>query len=240
MTVSLLNKIDHHSVSSVQKWADCPRSWWVNYVLGEQLPSSVAASFGSQYDILVSKKLGLQPKEEPTELVEGVEDAVSGYFSQEHAFRDASVAQGEVNITPGQWSVFGEMHDLCVEIAKPVLGFIDLEDPLRGKLVDLKTSSGAGSQPKWGFQVLIYALARHYGQAEIHLMTRTKNPAWYRYMVPVEPQALKWAMTNFTFYANQIEDALRSGNGENLARNPGFYCSWCAEQINCPARSIIY
>lgn len=237
---NLLNKIDHHSVSSVQKWADCPRSWWTHYVLGEKLPSSAAASFGSQYDILVSKKLGLQPKEEPGELVEDVEDAVAGYFSQDHAFREASSAQGEIYITPDQWSVFGEMNGICVEIAKPVLGYIDLENPLKGKLVDLKTSSRAGKQPKWGFQVLIYALARHYKQAEIHLMTRTKIPAWYRYMVPVEPEALKWAMLNFTFYANQIEAGLRSGNGEALARNPDFYCSWCAEQINCPARSVIY
>lgn len=232
--MNLLNKIDHYSVSSVQKWADCPRSWWAKYILDLDLPSSEAASFGSQYDQLISQKLGLN-NEPMKELLEGVEDAVAGYLSQPHAMKKATGAQVEIRITPEQWAIFGEMHDLCVEIKKPITGYIDLCDDLESKLVDLKTSKRAGMQGKWAFQVLIYALAKQFCQARIHLMTRTKTPAYYDYMVFVSKEALAWAITNFTFYANQIEKALEEGHGE-LARNPDFYCDWCPEKLDCPAK----
>lgn len=228
--MSLLNKIDHISVSSIQKWIDCPRSWWVKYVLGLDTPSSEAASFGSQYDQLISKKLGFETEPMKQPLVDGVEDAVAGYFSQPYAMKDATGAQGKVFITPDQWAVHGEILGLSVEIFKPILGYIDLENRLRGILTDLKTSTRAGAQNKWAFQVLTYALERQYQQAEIHLMTRTKTPAWYRYRVPVTPESLRWMMGTFTFYAKQIEDALRSGNGETLPCRPDYYCGWCADQ----------
>lgn len=233
--MSLLNKIDHYSVSSVQKWADCPRSWWVKYILDMDLPSSEAASFGSQYDQLIAERLGFKSEKPIGDLVEGVEDAVSGYFTQPHAMKKATGAQTEIRITPEQWMVFGEMHDLCVEIKKPIIGYIDLCDDLESKLVDLKTSSRAGMQAKWAFQVLLYALAKQFAQARIHLFTRTKNPAYYDYMVFVSKEAMAWVITNFTFYANQIEKALVEGHGE-LARNPDFYCSWCPEKLDCPAK----
>jgi hypothetical protein len=234
--MNMINKIDHFSVSSVQKWADCPRSWWSKYILDMDLPSSEAASFGSQYDQLIGERLGFKSAKPVGELVEGVEDAVAGYFSQPHAIKKASGAQVEIRITPEQWAIFGEMHDVCAEITKPITGYIDLCVDFESKLVDLKTSQRAGMNGKWAFQVLIYALAKQFCQARIHLMTRTKTPAFYDYMVFVHKATLGWAISNFTFYARQIETALVEGHGE-LARNPDYYCSWCAEKLTCPAKS---
>jgi len=242
----LLNKIDHHSVSSVQLWADCPKSWWSKYVLDLSKPSSAAASFGSQYDSEISRRLGIptidrhtgEPIKPPEVLMEGVDEAVKGYFSQPDAFLDANKAQGEVRISPEQWAIFGELHGVCVEIKKDILGYVDLENPLKSKLVDIKTSKRAVMQAKWAFQVLIYSLERQYKTAEIHLMTTTKVPAWYNYPIQINEDTLRWAILNFTFYANQIEAALESGNGENLAANPDYYCSWCPVDLSCVAARI--
>lgn len=228
--MSLLNKIDHLSVSSILKWIDCPQSWWAKYVDGVDAPTTEAASFGSQFDQLVSHQLG--KGEKPENLLEGVEDAVVGYMSQPFAMKEITGAQEKVWITPDQWAVHGEIFGISTEIFKPVLGYIDLENALRGKLVDLKTSSRAGAQAKWAFQVLIYAIERQYRSAEIHLMTRTKTPAYYQYRVPVHEESIRWAMSQFAFYAKQIENALRSGNGENLPRNADYWCNWCGD-INC-------
>ncbi len=241
--MSLLNKIHHYSISSLQLWADCPRSWWEKYVLGNEQPSSEAASFGSQFDQVISTRLGFPAINKKTgkpekmgPLLEGVEEAVEGYFAQPFAIKKATGCQEKIDISPDQWAVLGEICALSLQIDKPITGYIDVSVANESLLVDLKTSKRAGMQPKWAFQVLVYAIAKQFNQARIHLMTRTKTPAYYDYMVFLTPETKKWAMMNFTYYANQIEAALRKGDSEELARNPDFYCSWCPAAVDCPAR----
>jgi CRISPR/Cas system-associated exonuclease Cas4 (RecB family) len=233
--------IDHVSCSSINLAIQCPRAWWAKYVLGKSVPSSEAASFGSQYDTVVSKLIGAKNhKEEKTgEILPGVEEAAQMYMEQDHAFKSATDSQVKINIAPGQWAYMGETLGIPTEISFPITGFIDLLDTNSRSLVDLKTSSSKRTSASWAMQVLIYAIATQANEARIHLMTRTKTPAFYNFMVPVSEDNLRWAMNLFTFYTQQIEKWLNAGAGEELPRQEGFWCSWCPENLECPAKHVI-
>ena len=249
MIEDLRNKIQHYSVSSILKWKNCPRSWWVDKVLGMSKPPSEAASFGSQYDQLIAYKLGLKPADtrgdetpiEKQELAEGVEEAVNLYFEQEHSVKKAIYAQKKIEIKPHEFTLFTEELGLVSKIQKPIIGYIDLleQKGIQTSIVDLKTSSRKGMRADWAFQLLIYCVAMQIDFAKIHLCTKTKIPAFYQYSVPVTKQSKIWALASFAWYANQIEKALVNGSGEGLARNPDYWCSWCGEEQDCPARQIV-
>ena len=237
-----VNAIDHLSVSSIGKAMDCPRSWWCSYILKKDRPSSGAAQFGSQYDQIIGKRLNTKcHKEEAVSggLADGVEEAVNGYLSQPHAFRGATDSQLPINISPSEWGVMAEILGMYSEIPYPITGFIDLYDSNKRALVDLKTSSSKRTTFRWALQVLIYSLATQANEAEIHLMTRTKTPAYYRLPVPVTPTSQAWAMQIFAHQVALIKQWLVEGAGEHLPRVPGFYCEWCAEELECPATNII-
>jgi hypothetical protein len=238
----VINKIDHYSVSSMQLAANCPRAFWAKYILKKEQASSDAASFGSQYDQQVSARLGckIHKAENPaSRVVEGVDEAVAGYLCQPHALKTATDAQVPINISPLQWQLMAEIHGFHAEIQKPIIGFIDLWDAKNRVIVDLKTSASKRTSPGWALQVLIYTLAQQANEAKIHLMTRTKTPAYYEYIVPISKQSLAWAMHWFTHQANMVERWLADGCGECLPRNADYYCNWCAEQLECPATNII-
>lgn len=172
-------------------------------------------------------------------LVEGVEDAVSGYLCQEHAFRTATQSQVPINITPGQWEMMGEIHGFSAEIARPIVGFIDLYDPATRSLIDLKTSSAKRTSWTWAMQVIIYAMAKQANSARIHLMTRTATAKYYDFLVPVNKTNIKWAMQAFTHHANMIEQWLADGAGDHLPRTPDYWCGWCPAKMDCPAQAVI-
>ena len=233
--------IDHLSCSSINLAINCPRSWWAKYMLGKSVPSSEAASFGSQYDVVVSKLIGAKThkEEKPGSILPGVQEAAELYLEQGHAFKDATDSQVKIDISPGQWAYLGEMLGIPTEIKFPITGFIDLFDRETRKLIDLKTSSSKRTSASWALQVLIYSLATQATEAGIHLMTRTKTPAFYNFLVPVSDDNLRWAMNLFTFYANLIEGWIETGAGEELPRQEGFWCSWCPENMECPAKHVI-
>lgn len=238
----MINKIDHYSVSSMQLAANCPRAFWAKYVLKKEQASGEAASFGQQYDQQVSARLGckIHKEEKPvSRLVDGVEEAVIGYMCQPHALKTATDAQVPINITPSQWQLMAEIHGFYAEIKKPIIGFIDLWDAKNRVVVDLKTSDSKRTTPGWALQVLVYSLAQQANEAKIHLMTRTKTPAYYEFPVPISKQSLAWAMHWFTYQANTVERWLADGCGECLPRNPSYSCRWCPEKLECPATNII-
>lgn len=237
-----VNAIDHLSVSSIGKAMNCPRSWWCSYVLKKDRPSSGAAQFGSQYDKIIGKRLNTKcHKDDPItgSLAPGVEDAVTGYLSQPHAFRSATDSQMPIYISPSEWNVMAEMLGFWSEIPYPITGYIDLYDSKSRSLTDLKTSSSKRKSFMWGVQVLIYSLATQANSAGIHLMTKTKTPAYYDMPVPVTPDSQRWAMQIFAHQAALIKQWLVEGAGEHLPRVPDYYCSWCAEELECPACNII-
>lgn len=246
MIENLLNRVQHHSVSSILKFKNCPRSWWADKVLDLKRESSVAASFGSQYDQLIAHKLGLKPSDvreddipiEEQELLPGVEEAVNLYFQQPHAVKKASSAQKKISIKQHEWILFAEELGISSELKKPVIGYIDLieQNGIQQSIIDLKTSSRRGMRSDWALQVLIYCIAEQINFGKIQLMTKTKTPAYYQYPVIVTEETKAWAMNTFAFYANQIEAALENGSGENLSRNPDYYCAWCGEELDCPAK----
>jgi len=201
----------------------------------------MAASFGSQYDQMIGKRLKVicMKEERESAPVDGVEEAVAGYLSQPHAFLTATHSQVPIHITPGQWNVMAEVYGFYAEISKPIIGFIDLFDENTRELNDLKTSSAKRTSLWWAVQVLTYALAKQANKAGIHLMTRTKVPAYYNFIVPTTPENFKWAMQILTHHANLIEGWLRDGAGDHLPRTPDYYCGWCAEKLSCPAQSVI-
>jgi hypothetical protein len=172
-------------------------------------------------------------------LADGVEEAVNGYLSQPHAFRSATDSQLPIHISPSEWEVMAEMLGMYSEIPYPITGFIDLYDSNKRALVDLKTSSSKRTTFMWGLQVLIYSLATQANEARIHLMTKTKTPAYYDLPVPVTPTSQAWAMQIFAHQAALIKQWLVEGAGEHLPRIPDYYCSWCAEELECPATNII-
>jgi len=233
--------IDHYSVSSVTTAMGCPRQWWCKYQLKMDAPAGEAASFGSQFDQMVSKRLGckIHKDDKPGSPVEGVEEAVAGYLSQPWAMKSATDAQMPINISPGQWGVIAEMNGLYSEIQRPIIGFIDLFDAANRVVVDLKTSSSKRTSENWALQVLIYSIAKQASEAKIHLMTRTKVPAYYEFMIPINPRSTKWAVQLMSYWIANIERWLKDGAGDELPRTPGFYCSWCPEALECPAQSLI-
>lgn len=237
-----VNAIDHLSVSSIGKAMNCPRSWWASYILKKDRPSGGAAQFGSQYDQIIGKRLNTKcHKEEPVTggLADGVEEAVNGYLSQPHAFRSATDSQLPIHISPSEWEVMAEMLGMYSEIPYPITGYIDLYDSNKRALVDLKTSSSKRTTFMWGMQVLIYSLATQANEARIHLMTKTKTPAYYDLPVPVTPTSQQWAMQIFAHQAALIKQWLVEGAGEHLPRVPDYWCHWCAEELECPACNII-
>ena len=248
----LINKIAHYSNSSVGSFQNCARGWWLKYVMDMSLPAGSAASFGNQYDELVAHKLGLEPMDVRTRdaekpkifqqvLQEGVEDAVNGYLIQPNApTKENSVCtQKKITILPDEWAVLAEDLGLCLEIDKPIIGYIDMiiMNGVQRTIIDQKTSKRKGMRASWAMQLLLYCIAENCNAARIDLMTTTKTPAYYTYPIMVNDISKKWVMTNFTYYANEIEKALRSGCGENLPANPDYWCGWCADKLECPAKS---
>lgn len=235
------NILDHYSVSSVTLASNCPRAWWAKYVLKLDTAPSVAASFGTQYDQLVAQSLKCNDHKGYEHIVplEGVQEAVQGYLCQPHAFKTATDSQVSINITPTQWAVLAEMHGFYAGIERPIIGFIDLWDAKNRRIVDLKTSSSKRTTYNWALQVLIYSLAMQAASAGIHLMTRTKTPAYYEFIVPINRESTTWAMTLMTDQINQIEGWLKNGAGDELPRRPDYWCSWCPEALTCPATNLI-
>lgn len=240
--MNLLSKIDHYSPSSISAWEICPRNWWANYVLGKKMEASEAASFGSQFDQLVSQRIGCPVGKQdklPDEWLDGVEQAVDLYLCQPWALKSATVAQKAVRINPAEWAMMAEMHGLFSEIRKPIIGFADLIDDQQRLVVDLKTSGRKDARQEWAGQLIFYALAEQLSSAEVHLLTRTKTPAVYRFTIPVNDETKKWALIRFSTAIEQIERALENGAGEELVRNPGWKCGYCPEQFECPAFNMI-
>ena len=233
--------IDHYSVSSVTTAMSCPRQWWCRYLLKLDTPAGEAASFGSQFDEEVSKRLGCKVHKEgkPGARVEGVDEAVAGYLSQPWAMKSATDAQLPINITPGQWGVIAEMSGLYSEIQRPIIGYIDLFDANSRTVVDLKTSSSKRTSENWALQVLLYSIAKQAREAKVHLMTRTKVPAYYEFMVPINPRSTRWAVQMMSYHIAQIERWLKDGAGDELPRTPSYSCSWCPEALECPAQNLI-
>ena len=246
----MINKIAHHSFSSISKFINCPFSWWSEKVLDRKMPSSAAASFGSQFDQLVADKLGLTPTDTRGDdtpiseqvLVEGVEEAADAYLLQPWAVKkgEATSAQKKIYITPEMWAMFGEMLGLSLEIQKPILGYMDLVKRVgvQKTVIDLKTSKRKGMRVDWALQILEYALAEQAPAGEIHLMTTTKTPAFYRYPIIVSDDTKRWAMTYLTYYINMIERVLEGGSGEGLPRKADYWCNWCAENLECTAKEV--
>lgn len=233
--------IDHHSISSITTAMSCPRQWWGKYVLKLETVSGEAASFGSHFDQSVGAALKTKVhKEEKRQYLPNpdVEEAVRGYLSQPWSFKEAADSQYPINITPGQWGVIAEMHGLYSEIKYPIIGYIDLINRVERKLVDLKTSSAKRVSFYWPLQVLTYSEATQAQTAEIHLMTRTKVPAYYRILVPVTNESRKWAVQIVSYWIARIEEWLERGAGEELPRYPDYHCNWCAEALKCPAKNL--
>ena len=240
-----MHKIDHYSVSSINLAANCPRSWWSKYILKQDSESGEAASFGTEYDQCIGAKLGCtnhKPDGKSSNWSYNVEVAADSYLLQPHAFRQATDTQLKITVSPAQWNIMAETYGFYAEIRYPIIGYTDLYDRVNRVVVDLKTSSAKRAPYNWALQVLIYALALQANDARVHLMTRTKVPAYYDFKVPVTPDTLRWAMQTFTAQANQIERWLDGGAGDELARtpDPGYgYCSWCCDKQNCPAQNLI-
>lgn len=250
--MNLVSKLSHTSVSSINSFQNCPRGWWNSYVLKMKQESSVAASFGNQYDSLIAHRLGLEPmdvrerdKDKPTISqqiwLDGLEEAVDGYFEQDHAItkEEAVSTQKKIEIPVHAWSIMAEQLGLSLDIHFPIVGYVDLisQKGLTKKITDLKTSKRKGMRADWAFQLLIYCLAENCGSADIHLMTTTKVPAYYKYPVIVTDETKAWAMKKYTFIDNLIHRALEEGSGENLPCNSDYWCMWCAESENCPAKN---
>lgn len=251
--MNLSHKVTHYSVSSNKSFTNCAFGWWLDKVEGQKLPSSETASFGNQFDELITHRIGLTAhdkrdfdSEKPiTEqvLLDGVAEAVDGYMLQPWAVKKGETlyAQKKIEILPHEWSILAEELGLCLEIKKPVVGYIDhiKIDGLRRIVVDQKTSKMKGMRYDWASQLGIYGIAENIQFGEIHLMTRTKVPAYYKYPVLIGDDLKRAVMVKFTYIANLIEKALEQGSGEMLPRTPDYWCNWCPAKLECPAKGIV-
>lgn len=231
--------LKHYSVSSIALATQCPKSWWLKYGDdGVTVPRmyTQAANFGSQYDTLISARLGLGEGLSHYDLKEpGVDKAVDSYFKQKHAMTSATDAQLMIEIMPDQWAAICRRYGLNLAIDRPIIGYIDLWDGKAKRIVDLKTSTSKRMTPDWALQLLIYSLAMNAKAAEIHLLARTKKPTHYRFTVPLTEENYRWAIVRFTYAAQLISHWLRKDIGDFLPQLPDYYCSWCPGFNDCPA-----
>lgn len=235
-----MNSLPHISFSAINSFTECPRGWFIRYVLKEKEVQTEAARFGSQFDQSVAVRLGiLNSSEIRGPVAEGIPEAVTAYMNSgvEPLLKGAKEAQKKIEITPEQWATYAEIHGVASEIFWNLIGFVDLigtdETGLRKWVLDLKTSDRKGFRCSWAVQVLLYALAEGAADAFDHLLTKTKVPAVYRYTVPVNTQTLGWAMMTVGYYAAAMREALKLKFAEDLPARPDYWCSWCPGNLRC-------
>lgn len=227
------------SFSSLSKFAECPRSWWVHYIDENRSAPTEAASFGSQFDQVISNRLGIGEKPEE-EVLDGVEDLANFYLCQPGAWTSAEEAQKKIELSPNQFEFLAEQLGLTVQgLRFPFIGYLDLLRRSKGvvEILDLKTSSRSEFRPSWAMQVFgIYSLATGAQRAEVHLLVRLKNgPKMMVYTFRPTKDTWVWAVRWIDYWSARVNHALDENAGEELPRNPGYYCGWCAEQFDCPA-----
>lgn len=237
--------IGHHSFSSLSTLMDCPRMFYASYVMREKTAPGEAAKFGSQFDQVVATKAGLlnlSDVEGP--LAEGMEEAVATYMAAPGVRSMISRAKGyqtKIELTPDQWEGYADLHGAAGagRISVPYIGYIDLhgvdEVGLKKWVLDLKTSSRKGFQAKWALQSTLYGLHQGASTAHVHLLTRTKVPAVYRYQWPVTSAWVQWSLNTLGFYAKLATDVEKADSAESLPAKPDYYCSWCSQQLTCQA-----
>lgn len=230
----------HLSFSQLNSFKTCPRAWYVQKILGEQQPTSDAASRGQQFDQLVSHKLGLGPVPEGA-LIERVEEAVELYTTNGGWCR-ADEAQKKIEIRPNQWEVMAEELGVPFRLQRPIIGYVDLfrrmGDGIRTELADLKTSERAEYRPDWSLQCALYCLATRAAKFEIHLVTFTKTIKLHRYAYRPSEDTFRWAMTCIGSIAEQLERAALCKSSEELPAYPSYACGWCPRQLTCEAALV--
>ena len=233
--------IKHLSHSSLTLWKNCPRSWWANYVLGKKQAPTEAASWGSQFDQALAHRLGLG--DPPPNKLEGIDSAVNFYTCQPGAWSSADEAQKEIRIEPNQWEFLAEQLGFSSRIFLPIIGYLDLfkQTPAGPEVLDMKTSSRTQFRSDWALQVFgLYTLATQAVQAHVHLLVRLKNGMNFApYSFRPTKQTWIWTISQVAFYAAQIEQALSNNHGDELARNPDYYCDWCPEKFECTAQAML-
>lgn len=239
------NELTHWSFSSLKQLANCPRSWYVQYVKKERQQSGSAAAFGSAFDQKVAQALGLsiEKKDEPVKLEEAdeqsVNEAVTFYKLQpQSAFWKDGRGQVKIEITPEAWSVYAEMYGVESNLSVPIIGYIDMlqTNGPSVEICDLKTSGRNEFRSEWPLQLLLYALASRASVCHVHLLTRLKKGfgfTAYRFR-PIK-ESYAWMLTQLGWLADQGEKARMMPSEECLPATSGWWCSYCPRNMNCEA-----
>jgi len=245
--------IHHLSFSQVDSFNSCQKKWFVEKVLGEESPPGTAASRGSQFDQLLSVRMGLRKIEEcdslwdakkkvKLDLIDRVEEAVDFYLAHPDTWKEATSAQEKLVLTPGQWDIFADLYGVGYKIPAPIIGYLDLlkevDGGLRRKVTDLKTSTRAEFRPSWAIQCTLYALVKRAFQFEVHLLTFTKALKIRVYSYRPTKDTFQWAMNFIGNAAQQMEQVSKMKTVDNVPAFPGYYCSWCPRSADCEASLV--
>lgn len=235
-----MKQLAHLSFSSINTYRQCPRAWYLNYILGEKQPPSEAASRGQQFDQQVAHSLGLgKPVSEP--LIERVQEAVE-FYAANGGWTRADQAQREIRITPNQWEVYSALYDVDYQIHLPIIGFIDLwrrdDSGLRVELCDLKTSERNDFRPDWALQCTLYSLVERAYRWSVHLLTFTKALKLHRYSYRPTDETYRWAMNLIGETASRIASTSTERIIDKIPATSGYQCKWCPRQTSCEAALV--
>jgi CRISPR/Cas system-associated exonuclease Cas4 (RecB family) len=225
----------HLSFSQIKSFRDCPRSWYVQKILGEEQPPSEAASKGSQFDQMIAHKL--VGAERPVDLLDRIEEAADTYLLSKHGWKHADEAQRKIELNPTQWEVLADSYGVSWPLPLPIVGYVDLfrktEDGFRIELCDLKTSERAEYRSDWSLQGSLYSLVERAYKFEVHLVTWTKQLKVVKYEYRPTEQTFRWCMNVIGETASRMSKVSRSTSAESIPATPGFWCRWCPRQTNC-------
>lgn len=165
-------------------------------------------------------------------------------------------AQKEVWIEPATWGMLADFHGVHSDIHLPLLGYIDLlvtDSLVKRTIIDLKTSTRAGSQSGWWMQLGLYALAERAQRIEAHLLIRPapRDPDKPEPKRPAKPRPHRTAFYGVNptpaFFAHVMTwvgaqaDGIRRACDSSLERLPAtesWACGWCSLSAECEAYAL--
>lgn len=255
------------SYSALTKWQQCPSLWRAIYIDKIKGPVGEEAHQGNDFDQLVTHRLGLPLIDKFTgapvpvpEITPELKTMLAAYekfpgnWMTNTKPEQKPSAQQKILITPEQWKETAARYGSSSTIAYPFLGFPDMTrimtDGVRTELLDLKTSKRKDWHSTWLPQVVIYGAILDVARVTIHLVYRTTVPkkkgGGYDYQV--EPYSLflhankplvKCIFDAAGYRSKEINRCVNENEFEELPRNPGFWCTYCPLQVECPVYNTL-
>ena len=255
----------HISISQINKFTSCQRSWWLEKIAGEQQVAGSSARRGNLFDQAIAFDLGLLKKAEPAELDKLTKEQIQAnkiaddlskanevelkearIFEATEAYRTqggwtvADEAQKEIRLTKNQWGTLQQIYGVNFDLWLPIVGYIDLfrKDPLnpfQTELLDLKTSERAEYRPSWSLQCVLYCLATGATKFGIHLVTFTKQIKLNKYSYRPNRNTFTWAMNVVGETSQRMKQVAKETAAERIPATAGYHCAWCSKQVSCEA-----